>query len=451
MRGHKPSIRKKQSTPASERQGEATPSSSSAVQNVLSSTEGKPMDDETRSFMEQRLNYDFNEVKIHDDEKASESADSINALAYTYADHIVFNTSQYNPQTSAGKKLLAHELTHVIQQSGSSNTSKINRQRKQTPHDKQLVDNAKKRLAILKPKLDRLRSMKTEVDVEKTRASGERMQLDQQSIDPGWKGRMAGEESNFSNMNRQPIEIILNNDAIIFKVKFQVFFNNPNAKNFSVLKQSLQAGINLVWNQTLANGVFQGRKFSIISDPQLINSLQDRKADHWLIEVRSSDTAAVTHPGCNLPQPSPGIPTSVTDTLCDNGVMNIPPSHVSKPGIIGHEMLHLFGLFDRYLSLEHVKNGKVVSVDLMPTRNIGKRKDALGGDDGPILIEDLNYLFLKLGVYDREEARTTGMLPLVEKEVKRLERIVSLGYDPDSLIRERTDFNDKVIKSAEDL
>jgi hypothetical protein len=88
----------------------------SIVQNVLSSSYGKSMDDDTRSFMESRFNYDFSDVKIHDGELAAKSADSINALAYTSGNNIVFNSQQYNPDSDPGKKLLAHELTHVIQQ-----------------------------------------------------------------------------------------------------------------------------------------------------------------------------------------------------------------------------------------------------------------------------------------------------------------------------------------------
>src|SRR4030095_1141382 len=90
----------------------------SIVQDVLSSSSGKSMDEGTRSFMESRFNYDFSNVKIHDNELAAKSANSINALAYTSGNNVVFNSQQYNPGSGAGKKLLAHELTHVVQQNG---------------------------------------------------------------------------------------------------------------------------------------------------------------------------------------------------------------------------------------------------------------------------------------------------------------------------------------------
>ena len=77
---------------------------------------GQSMDDHTKSFMESRFGYDFSNVQIHNDSRAHQSSANINALAYTYKDHIVFGDGQYQPGTKAGKQLLAHELVHVLQQ-----------------------------------------------------------------------------------------------------------------------------------------------------------------------------------------------------------------------------------------------------------------------------------------------------------------------------------------------
>jgi len=92
-----------------------------AVHDVLNSSSGGPMDRSTRSFMESRFGQDFGDVKIHDDHTAAESASEINAKAYTSGNNIVFNKSQYSPDSNSGKRLLAHELTHVVQQKGKSN------------------------------------------------------------------------------------------------------------------------------------------------------------------------------------------------------------------------------------------------------------------------------------------------------------------------------------------
>ncbi len=83
--------------------------------------DGQALPPKLREFYEPRLGYDFSKVKIHNDAGAARSANSIHALAYTYGNHIVFNNGQYSPQTHQGKKLLGHELVHVIQQSGERN------------------------------------------------------------------------------------------------------------------------------------------------------------------------------------------------------------------------------------------------------------------------------------------------------------------------------------------
>jgi hypothetical protein len=88
------------------------------VYDVLNTSSGKPIDESTRSFMELQFNHDFSHVKIHDNDLAAQSADTINASAYTYGKNIIFNKGRYAPGTYGGKKLLAHELTHVVQQSG---------------------------------------------------------------------------------------------------------------------------------------------------------------------------------------------------------------------------------------------------------------------------------------------------------------------------------------------
>lgn len=88
---------------------------------------GQPLSNETRSFFEPRFGYDFGNVKVHADVLAAKSAHSLNALAYTSGNNIVFNAEQYSPGTDMGKRLLSHELTHVVQQNNDVHTKKIQR------------------------------------------------------------------------------------------------------------------------------------------------------------------------------------------------------------------------------------------------------------------------------------------------------------------------------------
>jgi hypothetical protein len=85
------------------------------VHEVLQ-TPGQPLDAEIRSFMEPRFGHDFSQVRVHTNGRAADSAQAMNALAYTTGQHIAFDHGQYTPSTTAGRQLLAHELTHVVQQ-----------------------------------------------------------------------------------------------------------------------------------------------------------------------------------------------------------------------------------------------------------------------------------------------------------------------------------------------
>jgi hypothetical protein len=87
----------------------------SIVHEVLRSP-GQPLDGATRAFMEPRFGHDFSRVRVHTDAKAAESAQAVNAFAYTVGNDVVFGTGSYAPTTSAGRNLVAHELVHVIQQ-----------------------------------------------------------------------------------------------------------------------------------------------------------------------------------------------------------------------------------------------------------------------------------------------------------------------------------------------
>jgi hypothetical protein len=105
---HKLQTKRAEPTPVA---GAAPP----AMYHVLASA-GQPLDAKTRAFFESRFGADFSTVRIHHDQRAADSARHVNAHAYTVSNHIVFAANQYQPTEQAGRQLLAHELTHVIQQ-----------------------------------------------------------------------------------------------------------------------------------------------------------------------------------------------------------------------------------------------------------------------------------------------------------------------------------------------
>ena len=88
------------------------------VHDVLRSS-GQPLDASARAYMESRFGHDFSRVRVHTDVKAAESVRAVNALAYTVGRDVVFGAGRYAPAALEGQRLLAHELTHVVQQSGA--------------------------------------------------------------------------------------------------------------------------------------------------------------------------------------------------------------------------------------------------------------------------------------------------------------------------------------------
>lgn len=77
---------------------------------------GQPLSESVRSFFEPRFGHDFNQVRIHTGANAAESARVMNAHAYTFGRDVVFGLGKYQPESAEGKRMLAHELTHVVQQ-----------------------------------------------------------------------------------------------------------------------------------------------------------------------------------------------------------------------------------------------------------------------------------------------------------------------------------------------
>ncbi|WP_375425728.1 DUF4157 domain-containing protein [uncultured Friedmanniella sp.] len=88
----------------------------SPVHDVIGSG-GRPLEPDVRTEMEGRLGHDFGHVRVHDDAAAGASAQAVNAHAYTVGSDVVFQRDRYDPASAEGKVTLAHELTHVIQQS----------------------------------------------------------------------------------------------------------------------------------------------------------------------------------------------------------------------------------------------------------------------------------------------------------------------------------------------
>jgi hypothetical protein len=116
-------VQMKATSPASTGFAEAPPIVHDELQRP-----GHPLDPDTRAFMEPRFGHDFSQVRVHADSMAADSAAAINAHAYTVGNNVVFGARQFTPQSSAGRRLLGHELAHVVQQSGGASPTHLQRQ-----------------------------------------------------------------------------------------------------------------------------------------------------------------------------------------------------------------------------------------------------------------------------------------------------------------------------------
>ncbi len=115
-----------QSKPARMQNGISNALAPPIVHAALAST-GRSLDSDVQEFMESQFGQSFSHVRVHTDPSAQHSAQSIGARAYTVGSEIVFGAGQYVPATSEGRRLLAHELTHVMQQSGLNERDMIQR------------------------------------------------------------------------------------------------------------------------------------------------------------------------------------------------------------------------------------------------------------------------------------------------------------------------------------
>lgn len=108
------------------------PGARGTVPWVRPSGQGEPLSPPVRNFMENRFGYNFATVRIHSGQEASHSASLLQAHAYTVGNDIYFNKGEFQPESRDGAQLLAHELTHVVQQSNGRATERIQRKRGRT-------------------------------------------------------------------------------------------------------------------------------------------------------------------------------------------------------------------------------------------------------------------------------------------------------------------------------
>lgn len=99
------------------------------LENQLNRSRGRgsPLPNTSQSFFEERMQHDFSKVSVHTDNESAQMNQELKARAFTHGRDIYFGAGQYNTQTTVGKRLLAHELTHVVQQNSGRNANAVHR------------------------------------------------------------------------------------------------------------------------------------------------------------------------------------------------------------------------------------------------------------------------------------------------------------------------------------
>ena len=118
--GHCDQCKQEQMTLQRRSDGSAEPSTAPSIVHDVLRAPGQPLDAATRAFFEPRFGQDFSHVRVHTDARAAESARAVSALAYTVGNNVVFGQGRYSPGTEEGRKLVAHELAHTVQQNAST-------------------------------------------------------------------------------------------------------------------------------------------------------------------------------------------------------------------------------------------------------------------------------------------------------------------------------------------
>ncbi|MDA4121768.1 MAG: DUF4157 domain-containing protein [Thaumarchaeota archaeon] len=178
------------------------PSVTPEFEGSISSLEGRgqPLPDRVRSTFESSFGRDFRGVRIHRDAAANESSRAVGALAYTLGRNIVFAQGQFAPDTEAGKRLLAHELVHVLQQSSTTLGTPRAGEREVGNPERELTTAAGFRTPLSGPSGDQLSRRTSKVSsfttlIQRDPAPSGTVPADDAKIDARTKKALAGENN----------------------------------------------------------------------------------------------------------------------------------------------------------------------------------------------------------------------------------------------------------------
>ena len=384
------------------------------VDDVLSSN-GETLDALTRQTMEERFGHDFERVRVHADAQADRSARAMNALAYTVGRHVVFAVGRFAPRSREGQRLLAHELAHVVQQSGQSAPAL---RRKPGPDriqdlQRQLQDKQAER-ARLQKELDASQDRAVD-DIYNRRIAGggdkEAARL---------KAAAQGDlqttiAAHAMRVLKRAVKVVRSGNQVTLNTRFELSYlalSETDAKRRAATDiPRLEKTIRDAWQVQITKGRYPGIKFQL--EPKIVLRSKSQKAgdDALQIIVRGADK-----------QPSTG--TFWT------GEISLAAGHLEGDRIIvvAHELYHLFSYFDAYMTAwmpsKKVKGQKEKSLVVGRPDPAG-RGDLLGMPDPKHLREALKRGEITQADFDRQ---TKQQLHVWEEDADAI--LFALGVPP---------------------
>ena len=291
--------------------------------------EGQQLDSVTRSFFEPRFGHDFSQVRVHADSAASETAKAINARAYTVGNNVVFADGQFDSHNLEGQKLLAHELTHVVQQRAGIMRApdsllelEVELEAKRLEREELRLQMEASQAAYINDLIDeRTEQMQAQSDAKmRSLAQGDvQRAIPQHAVD-----RL-----------RRAITISEHGGTYLLQTKIELSYaalNNDDARIQATADiPRLVSVIRSTWRTTMSQGRYAGSNFQIEPEIVLRYTATPRDENKLHIIIRGEDD-----------DPSSGEYWK--------GEISLSKSHMEEDEIVtvGHELYHLFGYFDAY-------------------------------------------------------------------------------------------------------
>lgn len=451
------------------------------VNDVLRSP-GQPLDSMTQREMTSHFDQDFSTVRVHTDARSAESARAVNALAYTVGNHIVFGQHQYAPETPAGQRLLAHELTHTVQQRGMSSESatqpivvgpahdpleaeaehvaqhmpsrsiqaKSVRPHLQFQNDQEAL---KARLKQVQERLAKLRQQEAKLSddfsdsvaderqresVEKGRKDLQKQAHSDAAGNTIWGGRFARDRIlKVASISQSGSTVTV---LAKFELSYRALSDKDGQKQAAVDIPRIEAAIRDVWQVDIANGEFAGISFRFQPTITYLAKTGKPSENAFQIQVRGKDK-----------EPSSG------DSV--HGLISLAAAHLegARVIVVAHELAHLFGFTDTYIQMKTKdKSGKEKEQWSVGRPDPASRPDLLGMIDpdklarlekqGAILPSELKRQTGKVRVWEEEAnivLRLLGATPLPPKRPDP----TSEDFDPaDELERQKREGEGKLGK-----